>query len=146
MRWIRIAPAVALVLAACAPALDTGFPPSSPTPEETGESPEPTATGTVDLTGPIDVIDNAFEAKVVRVEVGGTVEWSQSGTQPHTVTASDGSFDSHPDCSFPESDRCLNAGDTYEQAFDAPGEIPYYCKLHGTAAGGGMAGTIIVEA
>lgn len=92
----------------------------------------------------VDVVDVAFEPTEVSIEAGGTVTWTQSGDLPHTVTADDGSFDSHPDCSG--GSDCMASGDTFSQSFDEPGTYAYYCRIHGGPGGTGMAGTITVTA
>lgn len=127
--------ALALVAAACGADLDTGFPPP-PTGEETeAEAPE--------AEGDIEVVDSAFDPKSSTLKVGDTVVWFQTGDLPHTVTSADGeTFDSHPDCGA----DCLQKGETFEFTFEEAGEFAYYCKLHGTKDGQGMAGTITVEA
>lgn len=97
----------------------------------------------------VDVVDNAFEPPTLTVTVGDDVTWTSSGTNPHTVTADDGSFDSNPDCeSFADAadGDCMEDGDSFEHTFDQPGEHPYFCRIHGGPGGAGMAGTIVVEA
>jgi plastocyanin len=98
----------------------------------------------------VEVVDSAFEPATLTIAAGEEVTWSHSGSLPHTVTSSDGSFpDSNPDCaSFSDggSGACMDNGETYSFTFDSPGTYAYYCKLHGTSAGGGMAGTIVVQA
>lgn len=95
----------------------------------------------------VEVVDSSFQPPSLTVTAGETVTWTSSGSLPHTVTSSDGAFDSSPECeSFSDGDACLNNGETYEFTFDTPGTYPYYCKLHGTSDGSGMAGTIVVEA
>lgn len=97
----------------------------------------------------VDVADDTFVPATIEVTEGDTVRWTQSGSNPHTVTASDGSFDSHPDCnSFADAaaGNCMAQGDTYEQTFAEAGEVDYYCKIHGTSGGAGMAGTVVVAA
>lgn len=42
----------------------------------------------------IRAADDYFDAEVTRVAVGTTVEWTNVGRNPHTVTADDGSYDS----------------------------------------------------
>lgn len=85
--------------------------------------------------------DNSFVPATVTVTAGDTVTWTQSGANPHSVTADDGSFDSHPNC-LP---ACMSQGDTFSHTFEEPGEFGYHCKVHG-APGEGMAGTVVVEA
>jgi LPXTG-motif cell wall-anchored protein len=97
----------------------------------------------------VDVQDDRYAPATIEVIEGDTVRWTQSGSNPHTVTASDGSFDSHPDCNnFADAaaGNCMAQGDTYEQTFTETGEVDYYCKLHGTSGGAGMAGTVVVAA
>ena len=89
----------------------------------------------------VEVVDDQFSPATITIEEGDTVRWTQSGSNPHTVTADDGSFDSHPTCPA----DCMGPGDTYEQTFDEPGEFGYHCTLHGSA-GSGMHGTVVVTA
>jgi plastocyanin len=81
----------------------------------------------------VSAIDNAFDAQVVRIQPGQSVEWSNDGRSPHNVTADDGSFDSGN----------LAPGATFTQSFTQPGVYSYYCKYHG-APGIGMTGIIVV--
>lgn len=97
----------------------------------------------------VAVVDSSFQPASLTVTAGEAVTWTSSGSLPHTVTSSSGAFDSNPDCaSFSDggSGACMDNGETYSFTFDAPGTYAYYCKLHGTSAGGGMAGTIVVQA
>jgi plastocyanin len=64
----------------------------------------------------------------------------QTGTNTHTVTASDGSFDSHPSCPNDPS-ACMETGDRFRRAFPQAGRFTYACKIHGEP----MSGTIVVE-
>lgn len=90
----------------------------------------------------VDVRDNEFVDADIVVTAGDTVAWSQSGSNPHSVTADDGSFDSHPDC-LP---NCMGQGDTFSHTFETPGEYPYHCKIHGGPDGQGMSGIVRVQA
>ena len=81
----------------------------------------------------ISAIDNAFDAGIVRIQPGQSIEWSNDGNSPHTVTADDGSFDS--------GDLAPDA--TFTTAFDQPGVYAYFCKYHG-APGVGMTGIVVV--
>ena len=89
----------------------------------------------------VDVQDNDFAPATVTITAGDRVTWTQSGSNPHSVTADDDSFDSHPNC----PPVCMGNGDEYSQTFEQPGEYGYYCKIHG-APGGGMSGTVVVQA
>ena len=78
--------------------------------------------------------DDFFQPEILRVAVGTTIEWRNVGRNPHTVTAVDGTFDS----------GLMERGAEYEHTYDTPGIYPFWCTLHGTPDGAGMAGTIIV--
>lgn len=93
-------------------------------------------------TADVAVVDSAFQPSEVEVEAGGTVTWTQTGNLPHSVTADDGSFDSHPDC----GSDCMGQGDTFQHTFSEPGTYAYHCKIHGGPGGVGMAGTVVVTA
>jgi plastocyanin len=81
----------------------------------------------------VEAIDNVFSPGIVRVPVGGAVEWSNDGRSPHTVIADDGTFGSD----------VIDPGDAFEAAFDEAGAFPYHCSLHG-APGVGMTGLVLV--
>ncbi len=78
--------------------------------------------------------DDYFDAEAVHVAVGTSVEWDNTGRNPHTVTADDGSRDSGN----------LSPGKTFTITFDKPGVFAYFCRYHGSAGGIGMAGLIVV--
>lgn len=61
-----------------------------------------------------------YDPKSLQVTVGDTVTWTNTGTQPHTVTAADVSFDSGD----------LQPGDTFDQTLMSPGTIRYTCTPH----------------
>lgn len=88
----------------------------------------------------VDVLDSTFDPGDLVVEEGTEVTWTHRGQLPHSVTASDGSFDSHPAC----SPACMGPGETFSHTFAQTGTVTYYCKIHGNASGGGMAGTVTV--
>ncbi|HZN43361.1 MAG TPA: right-handed parallel beta-helix repeat-containing protein, partial [Actinomycetota bacterium] len=81
----------------------------------------------------VEMLDNVFGPRVVRIPVGGAVEWTNDGRSPHNVTADDGSFASDD----------LTAGEDFERTFETEGAFPYFCSLHGTA-GSGMTGLVLV--
>jgi plastocyanin len=89
----------------------------------------------------VDVVDSAFEPAEVTIKVGETVVRMQRGGLPHSVTADDGSFDSHPNC----PPACMSPGQQYPRTFTQPGTFRYYCKVHGGPGGSGMAGVVTVE-
>ena len=61
---------------------------------------------------------------------GNIVSWTNEDSTEHTVTADDGSFDAGP----------ISPGDTFENAFDSPGDFGYHCAIHPF-----MTGVVIVE-
>ena len=79
--------------------------------------------------------DFDFDAKEIKVKVGTTVMWKNDGAKKHSATAADGSFDT----------GLYGSGESKSVTFDKPGTFLYYCQLHGTPDGNGMAGTVIVE-
>lgn len=101
-------------------------------PVRAAPSAEPGAAGTVEVLAGDDFFDEA----VVRIPPGTTVEWVNSGRDPHTVTADDGSFDS----------GMMPSGAIFRRRFDEPGRYAYYCVYHGARGGRGMAGVVIVGA
>jgi plastocyanin len=66
--------------------------------------------------------DNFFDAADLSVTAGTTVTWTNQGnsSQGHTVTSSDGLFDS----------GVLRNGDSFSFTFDQPGDYPYVCVNH----------------
>jgi plastocyanin len=78
--------------------------------------------------------DNFFDPEAVRVPVGTRIVWPNEGQTSHTVTASDGLFESGD----------LKPNQEFARTFDRPGAYRYFCRYHGTARGQGMAGVILV--
>jgi plastocyanin len=83
----------------------------------------------------VTIVDSSFQQREITINTGTTVEWTQTGSLPHSVTADDGAFDS----------GTLQNGDTFQHTFDEPGRYPYHCEFHGAEGGTGMAGVIVVE-
>ena len=82
----------------------------------------------------IDGAGTRFSPANDTVAVGATVTWTIRSGAPHTVTATDGSFDS----------GSRNNGQTFQHTFDAAGTYRYYCRFHGSPQGG-MRGVIVVQ-
>jgi len=80
------------------------------------------------------VAGNMFKDKEITITTGTTVRWINDDTKTHNVSADDGSFDSGD----------LKAGATFDQTFDQPGDVKYYCGFHGDKGGVGMSGIIHV--
>jgi plastocyanin len=81
----------------------------------------------------VSAIDNVFGPRIVRIPVGGEIDWTNDGRSVHDVVADDGSFRS-PD---------LQPGDDFVRTFDRAGVYPYHCSYHG-APGVGMSGIVVV--
>ncbi|HEX2426272.1 MAG TPA: PLDc N-terminal domain-containing protein [Actinomycetota bacterium] len=81
----------------------------------------------------VSILDDVFSPRIVRVPVGGIVEWTNDGRSLRDVVADDGSWRSPK----------LRPGETFEHRFDQMGAFPYHCSFHG-APGAGMTGTIVV--
>ena len=81
----------------------------------------------------VHLIDNLFTPRIVRIEVGGEIEWVNDGRSLHNVIADDGTFASGD----------LERGDAYEFAFDTPGAFAFHCSYHG-GPGIGMIGLVVV--
>lgn len=86
-----------------------------------------------------------FEPARVEVEVGETVTWiDEDAADPQSVTADDGSFDSHPSCSEDKPGQCMKGGDTFEHTFTRSGSYPYHSRTEGGPGGQGMSGVVTV--
>jgi plastocyanin len=79
--------------------------------------------------------DDVFSPDIIEVAAGGEVEWRIEGDNVHNIFASDLSW---------QSDPAMERGDTYTRTFDEPGVYSYFCTLHGTPEGEGMAGYVVV--
>jgi plastocyanin len=80
--------------------------------------------------------DACFEGTAHITETGSTVTVTNDGNLAHNITAVDGSFAS----------GLLQPGESFTFRVGAPGAVPFYCTLHGSATGSGMAGVLVVEA
>ena len=124
------------------------------TPRAASPSPTPSPSAT-DLTSPtlggttppaaaganVEIIDNEYRPAEVTVRSGSTVIWRHAGTAAHSVTAKDGSFDSHPQCNTTIGlSQCMQPGQTFPHVFNAPGRFEYFCHIHGTL----MSGVVVV--
>jgi plastocyanin len=72
----------------------------------------------------VQVMDNTFNPKQIKIQPGDTVQWVMASDAPlHTVSAADGSFDSGQTLSK------RNA--TFSHTFSTAGvTVAYYCKVH----------------
>lgn len=74
---------------------------------------------------PITIADFKFSPIEIKIHVGTTLTWTNMDSATHTVTATDGSFDS----------SALNKGDTFAHTFDQEGNFTYYCSNHANMQG-----------
>jgi plastocyanin len=79
---------------------------------------------------------NVFSPKTLTINAGDTVTFVNGGGF-HDVTANDNSF---------SSGAATNDPFTFVHNFDTAGTFGYYCTIHGSPNGGGMAGSITVNA
>jgi plastocyanin len=104
-------------------------------PESSSEARTSSGAIVVGQVAEVSIKDDAFVPRRIEIDAGGTVVWQHVGQRSHTVTASDGSFDS----------GTLESGASFSQTVDQSGTYSYYCRFHGTAAGEGMAGVFVVQ-
>jgi len=79
--------------------------------------------------------ESCFLPNSITIPAGATIVWMEMGLLDHNaVAAEDGSFQS----------PLLHNGESFEHTFYEPGVYPYFCALHGSRDGKGMAGIIIV--
>jgi plastocyanin len=75
------------------------------------------------------------------VSVGDTVQWTSTGSNPHTVTECGDAFTPCPQPGGFDSGT-LNNSQTFSQSFPTAGTYEYQCAIHGSA----MQGRIVVAA
>ena len=88
----------------------------------------------------VESVDNSFEPQTVSVAVGQSVTWTNTGRNRHDIHMKKGPTDFGVD-----QDSFVPLTGTYTYSFSKPGSFVYYCSIHGTAKGKGMAGTIVVS-
>ena len=100
--------------------------------DENGVVPETqTTTQEVPADATTVVIANlAFDPPAITVPTGTTVAWSNDDAPPHTITSTDGAFDS----------GILDPGGSFSFTFNEPGTFDYICQLHPQ-----MQGTVTAE-
>lgn len=77
----------------------------------------------------VEIVDNDFEPAELEVEVGETIEWTNTGDAEHTVTFAQG----------PDSGE-LASGEVFNHVFEEPGDYDYVCTIHS-----GMEGSVTVS-
>jgi len=88
------------------------------------ESSEPVATTEVEM-----VESYRFDPKVIEIEAGDTVTWTNEDNFTHTVEVEG------------QGDHKVGQGESVEITFDEPGTYEYVCTLHSQD----MDGTVIVK-
>lgn len=81
----------------------------------------------------VEIFDFGYTPNPVRVNPGDTVRWQNTGVEPHTVTADNGSFS-----------LTFDPGEAKNFTFAEAGTFQYFCQIHGAPGGGGMSGTLLV--
>jgi plastocyanin len=100
-------------------------PPPPPTPAPTLRPTLPPGATPAPGTGEVRAVDFAFTPSSLDVAAGTTVTWLNDGAALHTVTASDGSWDS----------GLIASGRTFSRRFGTPGTYLYLCFLHPSMTG-----------
>ena len=72
------------------------------------------------LAATVTISGFAYKPATVTVTAGQSVRFVNHDQEAHTITASNGSFDS----------AGLDTGGTWTHRFDKPGRYTYYCELH----------------
>lgn len=83
----------------------------------------------------VQSIDNTFRPDRVVVTPGTEVRWTNLGRTEHDITSADGTEWVAKEDFQPRA--------TYSHIVGGVGELPYYCRIHGTPEYG-MIGTIVV--
>jgi plastocyanin len=91
----------------------------------------------VEANYPVTVRNNVFDPATRTINPGDTVTWTNIEGD-HNVKFVDGLFEMPANTEFPPW--------MVSRTFSNPGSYAYYCELHGSAQGVGMAGTVIVNA
>lgn len=68
----------------------------------------------------VEIVEFRFEPDELMVSPGTTVTWTNSDDFAHTVTGTEGMFDSDD----------IEAGGTFEHTFEAAGTFTYFCDIH----------------
>jgi plastocyanin len=90
----------------------------------------------------VEVKDNDFVPKAIRINPGTTVSWKNEGRSPHDIMPVDPTQDFGEKSFGVDADK-FKPGEEYEFRFDAPGVYRYYCSLHGSKTKG-MIGEVVV--
>ena len=87
----------------------------------------------------VDVRDNTFDEQYLEVKAGATITFKNVGRTEHNVyPVVDGTFS-------PIDATELEPDETGSVTLDDPGEVSYYCTLHGTTTKGMMGVIRVVD-
>jgi plastocyanin len=114
---------ILLSLSSCSSTSKTTSPPMvmkdrpQVTPSQT-PTPSPTSQATADVT--VKIRNFKFEPANLAIAVGKTVQFINIDEEPHTATATDGTFDS----------KALDTNQTWNYTATKQGTYPYICSVH----------------
>jgi plastocyanin len=97
--------------------------------------------GPIPPTVAIDIKDDVFAPATLTIFKGQTVQWTNRGGEPHTVTANPGTEKCKATSGEAFGSSTMNPGDTFEHTFNTPGTFDYHCEVHGCP----MKGSVTVE-
>lgn len=80
-----------------------------------------------------------FVPAEVTIKAGSTVLWENNDSYAHDVAGQGKAWNSTGGSGGMPEDA------TFAKRFDQPGTYPYYCTLHSSGPGKGMAGVVIVK-
>jgi plastocyanin len=87
----------------------------------------------------VRVINNQYSPKTLTVDAGTTVAWVwPANSRRHNIIPV-------APATVPNSPAIVDGPFSYSYTFNSPGTYNYYCSVHGTAGGGGMFGTVVVQ-
>ena len=92
--------------------------------------PTPVAPATSGTSAEVAITDLLFQPDAIEVTAGSSVTWRNGDPFDHTVTATEGDFNS----------GIVGEGQEFSQTFDAPGTFEYFCAIHPS-----MTGTVVVS-
>ena len=95
----------------------------SPSPVNPNQNSLPAVEGTVRIVD--NAGNNSYSPNPIEARVGETLTWVNDDFAVHTVTSTDGIFDSD----------ILQRGQTFSYTFDKEGDYPYHCVLHHNMVG-----------
>ncbi len=87
----------------------------------------------------IAMLDNVYGRDLTRIDVGGTVEFTNDGRAPHNAVAADGSWSTEEAFGA----LAMENGDSVRLTYDTAGTYEYFCTFHSTD-GEGMVATLVV--